>query len=128
VETRAACWPFPSRRSCETCTIDSYPRCLIFESMSERREGVRSHLESPDQGSGDYSDAPSRATSRREIRDALLHPVPTVFDSAVTRYLRRVPDPRPPLFATGTLYAHVYTCNSYRCCSGQPSPEGYAET
>jgi len=57
-----------------------YSRCLIFEStcMSES-------LESPDKGSGDYSDASSRATSRREIRDALLHPVPTVFGSAVTR-------------------------------------------
>jgi len=75
-----------------------HPRCLIFESMSERREGVRSHLESPDQGSGDYSNAPSRATSRREIRDALLHPVPTVFDSAVTRYLRPCSGPSTTAF------------------------------
>jgi len=71
--------------------------------MSERREGVRYHLELSDQGNRDYSDAPSRAMSRREIRDALLHPVPapTVFDSAVTQCLM-FRGPRPPLFAMRT--------------------------
>lgn len=64
-------------RSCETRTIGLLSTMPNFwEYVRKAGGGARNHLEPSDQGSGDYSDAPIRATSRREIRDALLHPVP----------------------------------------------------